>query len=100
MKVLLKRLISYSLKLKTQMSRLIDKIKPEVLRALERHVKLQYPTSHRLILVSLNSVKEYRDLTIEQVGNLLTFLPRELHPNGRVDFYFGDYLLTEKNQVK
>tara|TARA_R110002111_G_scaffold140646_1_gene206786 strand:+ start:303 stop:551 length:249 start_codon:yes stop_codon:yes gene_type:complete len=82
------------------MSRLIDKIKPEVLRALERHCKPQYPTSHRLILVSLNSVKEYRDLTIEQVGTLLTFLPRELHPNGRVDFYFGDYLLTKKHQVK
>ena len=82
------------------MSRLINKIKPEVLAALERHCKLQYPTSHRMILVSLNSVKEYRDLTIEQVGNLLTFLPTELHPNGRVDFYFGDYLLTKKHQVK
>jgi len=82
------------------MSKLIDKIKPEVLRALERHCKLEYPTSHRLILVSLNSVKEYRDLTIEQVGTLLTFLPTELHPNGRVDFYFGDYLLTKKHQVK
>ena len=82
------------------MSKLIDKIKPEVLTALERHCKLQYPTSHRMILVSLNSVKEYRDLTIEQVGNLLTFLPTELHPNGRVDFYFGDYLLTKKHQVK
>ena len=78
--------------------RLIDKIKPEVLRALERHCKLEYPTSHRLILVSLNSVKEYRDLTIEQVGTLLTFLPRELHPNGRVDFYFGDYLLTKNTK--
>ena len=81
------------------MSRLIDKIKPEVLKALERHVKPEYPTSHRLILVSLNSVKEYRDLTIEQVGNLLTFLPRELHPNGRTDFYYGDYLLQKQYQV-
>ena len=80
------------------MTKLIDKIKPEVLRALDRHCKPQYPTSHRMILVSLNSVKEYRDLTIEQVGNLLTFLPQELHPNGRVDFYFGDYLLTEKTK--
>jgi len=82
------------------MPKLIDKIKPEVLKALDRHVKPEYPTSHRMIIASLESVLFYRDLTIEQVGTLLTFLPRELHPNGRVDFYFGDYLLTEKNQVK
>jgi len=82
------------------MTRLIDKVKPEVLKALDKHVRLQYPTSHRLILVSLSDIEEYRDLTIEQVGTLLTFLPTELHPNGRVDFYFGDYLLTKKHQIK
>jgi len=82
------------------MTRLIDKVKPEVLKALDKHVRLQYPTSHRLILVSLSDIEEYRDLTIEQVQNLLTFLPQELHPNGRIDFYFGGYLLTKKQQVK
>ena len=81
------------------MTRLIDKIKPEVLRALDRHCKPQYPTSHRMILVSFEGVSQYRDLTIEQVGNLITFLPDELRPNGRVDFYFGDYLLTKEYQV-
>ena len=81
------------------MTRLIDKIKPEVLRALDRHAKQEYPTSHRMILVSFKAIENYRELTIEQVGNLLTFLPIELHPNGRTDFYFGDYLLMKKYQV-
>ena len=81
------------------MTRLIDKIKPEVLRALDRHCKPQYPKSHRMILVSFEGVNQYRDLTIEQVGNLITFLPNELKPDGRTDFYFGDYLLMKKYQV-
>jgi len=82
------------------MTRLIDKIKPEILRALDRHCGLEYPTSHRMILVSFADIENYRDLTIEQVGNLITFLPDELHPDGRTDFYFGDYLLMKKYQVK
>ena len=81
------------------MTRLIDKIKPEVLRALDRHCKPEYPTSHRMILISFEGVNHYRDLTIEQVGNLITFLPGELRPNGRTDFYFGDYLLMKEYQV-
>ena len=81
------------------MTRLIDKVKPEVLRALDRHVKLKYPTSHRNIIISFQDVCEYRDLTIEQVNNLITFLPNELHPNGRTDFYFGDYILQKQYQV-
>jgi len=82
------------------MTKLIDKIKPEVLRALDRHCKPQYPTSHRMIICSLQDIHQYRDLTIEQVSNLLTFLPDELHPNGRTDFYFGDYVLQKQYQVK
>jgi len=82
------------------MTRLIDKIKPEVLRALDRHCKPEYPTSHRIIITSLQDIYQYRDLTIEQVSNLLTFLPDELHPNGRTDFYFGDYVLQKQYQVK
>ena len=82
------------------MTRLIDKIKPEVLRALDRHCKQEYPTSHRIIITSLQDIYQYRDLTIEQVSNLLTFLPDELHPNGRTDFYFGDYVLQKQYQVK
>jgi len=82
------------------MTKLIDKIKPEVLRALDRHCKPEYPTSHRIIITSLQDIYQYRDLTIEQVSNLLTFLPNELHPNGRTDFYFGDYVLQKQYQVK
>ena len=81
------------------MTKLIDKIKPEVLRALDRHVKLKYPSSHRNIIISFQDVSNYRDLTIEQVNNLITFLPDELHPDGRTDFYFGDYVLQQKYQV-
>jgi len=82
------------------MTRLIDKIKPEVLRALDRHCKPQYPSSHRHIIISFQDVSNYRDLTIEQVNNLITFLPDELHPDGRTDFYFGDYVLQKQYQVK
>jgi hypothetical protein len=57
------------------MNRLIDKVKPEVLRALDRHVKLEYPTSHRMMIASLEDVERYRDLTIEQAFQFITFLP-------------------------
>ena len=81
------------------MTKLIDKIKPEVLRALDRHCKPHYPTSHRMIIASFKDIDFYRELTIEQVNNLITFLPDELHPNGRTDFYFGDYVLQKKYQL-
>ena len=79
--------------------KLIDQVKPEVLRALDRHVKIKYSSSYRAIVTSLNDVTKYRDLTIAQVNNLLTFLPDELHPNGRTDFYYGDYLLQKQYQI-
>ena len=81
------------------MSRLIDKIKPEVLRSLENDCKIQYSSSYRRIIASLESVDGYRDLTIDQIGTLLIYLPSELHPNGRTDFYYGDYLLQKKYQL-
>ena len=81
------------------MSRLIDKIKPEVLRALERHVKPQYGSSYRTIIAVLSRNDRYRQLSIEEVDQLILFLPQELHPNGRTDFYYGDYLLQKKYQV-
>ena len=79
--------------------KLIDQVKPEVLRALDRHVKIQYSSSYRAIVTSLSDIEKYRDLTIAQVNNLLTFLPDEYHPNGRTDFYYGDYLLQKKYQI-
>ena len=78
--------------------KLIDKVKPEVLDALEES-KISYSASYRLIITSLSSVNRYRELTINQVDSIITFLPNELHPNGRTDFYYGDYLLQKEYQV-
>mgnify|MGYP003657694436 FL=1 len=78
------------------MNRLIDKVKPEVLRALDRHVKLEYPTSHRMMIASLEDVERYRDLTIEQVFQFITFLPTEFKPKGEIDMFYGDHLLQDK----
>ena len=79
--------------------RLISKVKPEVLKALKNEAEIKYSSSYKAIIFSLADIKEYRDLTIGQVNNLLTFLPDELHPNGRTDFYYGDYLLQKKYQI-
>ena len=78
--------------------KLIDKVKPEVLDALEKS-KITYNSSYKLIITSMSEVERYRELTIKQVDILLTFLPNELHPNGRTDFYYGDYLLQKEYQV-
>ena len=79
--------------------KLIDKVKPEVLSALERENSIRYSASYKAIIASLSSVKRYRDLTIDHVDNLLVFLPNKFHPYGRVDFYYGDCLLKKEYQV-
>tara|TARA_R110000765_G_scaffold165645_2_gene270601 strand:- start:111 stop:356 length:246 start_codon:yes stop_codon:yes gene_type:complete len=81
------------------MNRLIDKIKPEVLRALDRHVKLEYPTSHRMMIASLQDVYSYRELTIEQVSQLKVFLPKEFEPTTSLDWCYGDNILQKKYQL-
>ena len=78
--------------------KLIDQVKPEVLDALAES-KINYSSSYRSIITSLSSADRYRQLSIDQVDQLITFLPRELHPNGRTDFYYGDYLLQEKYKL-
>ena len=78
--------------------KLINKVKPEILDALEES-KIQYSSSYDLIITSMSEVERYRDLTINQVDNLILFLPKELKPNGRTDFYYGDYLLQKEYQV-
>ena len=78
--------------------KLINKVKPEILDALKES-KIKYSSSYSLIITSLSSVNRYRELTINQVDSLITFLPKELHPNGRTDFYYGDYLLQKEYQV-
>ena len=79
--------------------KLIDQVKPEILEALEDEAKINYSSSYRSIIASLSSTDRYRQLSIDQVDQLITFLPKELHPNGRVDFYYGDYLLQKQYQV-
>ena len=79
--------------------KLIEKVKPEILEALEGEPKIKYNASYKYIIASLKNVDRYRELTITQVDQLITFLPTELHPNGRVDFYYGDYLLQKEYQV-
>jgi len=81
------------------MTRLIDKIKPEVLRALDRHCKPHYPTSHRMIITSLQDLYCYRELTIEQVSQLKTFLPKEFEPTTSLDWCYGDNILQKKYQI-
>ena len=79
--------------------KLIDKVKPEILSALEKDAKINYSASYKYIIASLKNVDRYRELSINEVDQLITFLPNELHPNGRVDFYYGDYLLKKEYQV-
>ena len=79
--------------------KLIDKIKPEVLESLENDCKIKYSSSYELIIASFTNKERYRDLTINQVDQLILFLPDELKPNGRTDFYYGDYLLQKKYQI-
>ena len=79
--------------------KLIDKVKPEILDALKDEAKINYSSSYRSIIASLSSADRYRQLSIDQVDQLITFLPKELRPNGRTDFYYGDYLLQKEHQA-
>ena len=78
--------------------KLIDKLKPEILESLENDCKITYNSSYKLIITTLSNIERYRELTIDQVDQLILFLPEEFHPNGRTDFYYGDYLLQKKYQ--
>ena len=79
--------------------KLIDQVKPEILEVLEKDIKIKYSSSYELIIATFSKIDRYRDLSINLVDTIITFLPDELHPNGRTDFYYGDYLLQKKYQV-
>ena len=81
------------------MTKLIDQIEPVVLKALEKSAKINYSSSYKYMITSLQSVNKYRDLTIDQINTILIYLPDELHPDGRTDFYYGDYILQKQYQV-
>jgi hypothetical protein len=76
--------------------KLIEKVKPEILKVLRDDNEIKYGSSYRAIILSLKNVERYRQLTIDQVDQLITFLPDKFHPNGRTDFYYGDYLLKNE----
>ena len=51
------------------------------------------------MITDLREVEHYRDLSIKAIDQIILFLPKDLHPNGRTDFYYGDYLLQKTYQV-
>ena len=80
--------------------KLINKIKPTVLKALENHVKPKYSSSYEKIIASLSKVDRYLELTVNDTYNLYTFLPREMQPNGVLDTFWGDYIMQDKYIIK
>ena len=80
--------------------KLIDKVKPEVLEVLTNKTKIDYSASYRAIITSLKSKDFYRDLTINEVDNIITFLPEKYRPEGRTDFYYGDFLMKKELKYK
>ena len=79
--------------------KLIDQVKPEVLRALEKDTKIKWGSSYRCIIASFEEANGYKDLTIDQLHTLITFLPDELKPKGDMDLFYGDNLLQKKYQL-
>jgi len=78
--------------------KLIDQVKPEVLDALSES-KIKYGSSYRYIITSLENANRYKDLTIDQLQNLIIFLPSELKPQDDMDWYYGDNILQEKYKL-
>ena len=75
--------------------RLIDQVKPEVLEALAES-KIEFSSSYRRIILSLESVDRYKQLTIDDIQTLICFLPDEFRPQCDIDWYYGDKILQEK----
>jgi len=78
--------------------KLIDKVKPEVLDALAES-KIEYISSYRRIILSLESVERYKQLTIDELQTLICFLPDEFKPQGDIDMFYGDNILQEKYKL-
>ena len=78
--------------------RLIDKVKPEVLDALAES-KIEFSSSYRRIILSLESVNGYKQLTIDELQTLICFLPDQFKPQGDIDMFYGDNILQEKYKL-
>ena len=81
------------------MPSLIDQVKPDVLKTLENTCKIQYSSSYRFIIASLTNVTAYRQLTIDQLQTITTFLPNDMKPKGDMELFYGDNLLQKKYQL-
>ena len=78
--------------------RLIDQVKPEVLSALAES-KIEFSSSYRRIILSLESVNGYSELTISELQTLICFLPDQFKPKGDIDMFYGDNILQEKYKL-
>lgn len=78
--------------------RLIDQVKPEVLDALAES-KIEFSSSYRRIILSLESVNGYKQLTIDEIQTLICFLPDQFKPQGDIDMFYGDNILQEKYKL-
>ena len=78
--------------------KLIDQVKPEVLDALAES-KIEFISSYRRIILSLESVERYKQLTIDELQTLICFLPDEFKPQGDIDMFYGDNILQEKYKL-
>ena len=78
--------------------RLIDQVKPEVLDALAES-KIEFSSSYRRIILSLESLEIYKQLTIDDIQTLICFLPSEFRPQCDLDWYYGDNILQEKYKL-
>ena len=78
--------------------KLIDKLKPEVIEALDE-AKIKYSSSHRSIFATLNSVSEYRDLTVDQLNLITAYLPQNLKPYSEIGWMYGDNILDKKYRL-
>ena len=75
--------------------KLVEKVKPEVLDALAES-KIKWTASYNRIMLSLESVNGYSELTISELQILICFLPDQFKPKGDIDMFYGDNILKEK----
>ena len=78
--------------------KLIDKLKPEVIEALD-DAKIEYSSSHRRIFATLNQISDYRDLTVDQLNLITAYLPQDLKPNSPIGWMYGDNILDKKHRL-
>ena len=78
--------------------KLIDKLKPEVIEALD-DAKIKYGASYRAIFATLNSISEYRDLTVDQLNLITAYLPQDLKPHSTLGWMYGDNILDKKYRL-